>query len=141
MEQHNHPPLILEVFSDWLIRLFRAWRIPFLASLIWGFLGYMFAFTNKLVNTFFHNLCELFVSEIVRDEAYPCNMQQFRIACIQCKHRKDKHNQIHRLTVLEQELCTGQNFQFSLSYPNGKILLSMVCASAHYIFVSSYYLL
>lgn len=50
MEQCNHPPLLLEVLSDRLAQLFRVWRIPFLASLVWGFLGYMFAFTNKLIN-------------------------------------------------------------------------------------------
>ena len=50
MEHSNHRPLLLEVFSDHLTRLFRLWRIPFLASVIWGFLAYMFAFTNKLIN-------------------------------------------------------------------------------------------
>lgn len=50
MEQSHRPPLLLEVLSQQTIRLFRAWRIPFLVSLIWGFLGYTFAFTNKLVN-------------------------------------------------------------------------------------------
>ena len=46
----NQPPLLLEVFPDWLLGLFRANRLPFLASVIWGFLAYTFAFTNKLVN-------------------------------------------------------------------------------------------
>lgn len=50
MEQSNHPNLLIEAFSEWLIRLFRNWRIPFLASLIWGSLAYTFAFTNKLIN-------------------------------------------------------------------------------------------
>lgn len=50
MEQSNHPPLLQEVLSEQTIRLFRLWKIPFLASLIWGFLAYMFAFTNKLIN-------------------------------------------------------------------------------------------
>lgn len=51
MEQSQyHSPLLTEVFSGWLIRIFRNNRIPFLASMIWGFLAYTFAFTNKLIN-------------------------------------------------------------------------------------------
>lgn len=51
MEQkQTHPPLLTEAFSGWLANLFRANRLPFLSSLIWGALAYMFAFTNKLIN-------------------------------------------------------------------------------------------
>lgn len=50
MEQFHRPPLLLEVLSQQTIRLFRLWKIPFLASLIWGALAYTFAFTNKLIN-------------------------------------------------------------------------------------------
>lgn len=50
MEQSHRHPLLLEVLSQQTIRLFRLWKIPLLASLIWGFLAYMFAFTNKLIN-------------------------------------------------------------------------------------------
>ena len=51
MKQHkNHPPLLTEAFSQWILRLIPQWRLPFLASLIWGFLAYTFAFTNKLIN-------------------------------------------------------------------------------------------
>ena len=51
MEQHKkHSPLLLDVFSGWLLRIFQANRLPFLASLLWGFLAYTFAFTNKLIN-------------------------------------------------------------------------------------------
>ena len=51
MEQHkNHPPLLTEAFSQWILRLVPQWRLPFLAALIWGFLAYTFAFTNKLIN-------------------------------------------------------------------------------------------
>jgi len=46
----NHPPLLLEAFPRWLAKAFREYRIPFLSSLIWGMLAYLFAFTNKLVN-------------------------------------------------------------------------------------------
>lgn len=47
---HNHPPLLLEAVPRWLAAAFREYRIPFLGSLIWGTLAYLFAFTNKLVN-------------------------------------------------------------------------------------------
>ena len=51
MDQNkNHPPLLLEAVSGWLVHAFRIWRLPFLASLIWGALAYIFAFTNKLIN-------------------------------------------------------------------------------------------
>lgn len=50
MKPCNRRPLLTEMVSDWMIRLFRIWRIPLLASLLWGFLAYTFAFTNKLVN-------------------------------------------------------------------------------------------
>lgn len=51
MEQkQNHAPILAEMFSGWLVRIFRANRLPFLASLIWGMLAYTFAFTNKLIN-------------------------------------------------------------------------------------------
>lgn len=49
-EKKNHPPLLLEAASQWLIKAFRTYRIPFLSSLIWGVLAYTFAFTNKLLN-------------------------------------------------------------------------------------------
>ena len=47
---NNHPPLLTEILSNWLTKAFRVHRVPFLASLFWGVLAYMFAFTNKLVN-------------------------------------------------------------------------------------------
>lgn len=50
MEQNKNQPLLMETCSDWLVNAFQAWKIPFLASLIWGALAYMFAFTNKLIN-------------------------------------------------------------------------------------------
>lgn len=51
MEQSkNRVPLLQEIISDWLLRCFQNHRVPFLASLIWGFLAYTFAFTNKLIN-------------------------------------------------------------------------------------------
>ncbi|MBP3684238.1 MAG: glucosyltransferase domain-containing protein [Oscillospiraceae bacterium] len=49
-ENKKHPPLLLETVSKWLVRSFRIWKMPFLTSLIWGMLAYMFAFTNKLIN-------------------------------------------------------------------------------------------
>lgn len=48
--KNNHPPLLIEALSQWVSGLFQRNRIPFLASLIWGFLAYTFAFTNKLIN-------------------------------------------------------------------------------------------
>ena len=50
MEQNQNHPLLMEVIPQWLCKLFRAWRFPFLASLLWGVLAYTFAFTNKLIN-------------------------------------------------------------------------------------------
>ena len=50
VQNKNSFPLLQEAFSAWLVRIFQIWRFPMLASLIWGSLAYMFAFTNKLVN-------------------------------------------------------------------------------------------
>ncbi len=43
-------PLGAELLAGWFLRLFRANRVPFLFSLIFGLLAYGFAFTNKLPN-------------------------------------------------------------------------------------------
>lgn len=51
MEQNkNHPPLLVEAAAENLIRAFQQNRLPFLSSLIWAALAYLFAFTNKLIN-------------------------------------------------------------------------------------------
>ena len=51
MEQNTkHVPLLPELLYTWFARLFRANRVPLIASMIWGALAYTFAFTNKLIN-------------------------------------------------------------------------------------------
>lgn len=51
MEMKKNPPVLLQDFlASWVVSVFRSWRIPVLASLIWSALAYMFAFTNKLIN-------------------------------------------------------------------------------------------
>ena len=48
--QSSNSPLILETAADRASAFFRRYRIPFLASLLFGLLAYGFAFTNKLIN-------------------------------------------------------------------------------------------
>lgn len=48
MEQQK--PLLLQSLSRWLTQKARAYRVPLIASLLFGFLAYGFNFTNKLVN-------------------------------------------------------------------------------------------
>ncbi len=51
MEQKDCPqPLLWENAIKWLTQKIKEYKIPILTSVIVGFLTYMFAFTNKLVN-------------------------------------------------------------------------------------------
>lgn len=50
MEEKNTHPFLLERAFDWLMAKAIEYRIPLLASLIFGMLAHGFAFTNKLLN-------------------------------------------------------------------------------------------
>ena len=46
----NSQPLLLDTAAHWFRQWIREFRAPLITSLVVGFLSYMFAFTNKLVN-------------------------------------------------------------------------------------------
>lgn len=46
----SQQPLLTEQAVQYIIKQARHYRVPLLASLFWGLLAHMFAFTNKLVN-------------------------------------------------------------------------------------------
>ena len=50
MENEIRQPLLLEYIARWGSIQFRKYRVPFSASILFGLLAYLFAFTNKLVN-------------------------------------------------------------------------------------------
>ncbi len=51
MQQDNRSrPLLWEAAAQWFVEQTKENKVPILASLIFGFLTYMFAFTNKLLN-------------------------------------------------------------------------------------------
>ena len=50
MDQKKNPPLLLQWCADRLASRWKACKIPFLSSLLFGVLAYGFALTNKLVN-------------------------------------------------------------------------------------------
>lgn len=50
MEPNMPRPLLLEHLGGFFTRLWKDNKLPFLSSLLFGFLAYTFAFTNKLVN-------------------------------------------------------------------------------------------
>lgn len=50
MAQESRRPLLLETFGIWSFRQLRNHWIPLTASILFGLLAYVFAFTNKLVN-------------------------------------------------------------------------------------------
>lgn len=50
MKNPNCPPLLLEQAGAWCAAKWKQYQIPAAAGILLGFLAYMFAFTNKLVN-------------------------------------------------------------------------------------------
>ncbi len=46
----NPSPLLVQRLTRWICNTYRKIQVPFLSSLIFGFLAYTFAFTNKLLN-------------------------------------------------------------------------------------------
>ncbi len=50
MKQQHNRPLLLELGTNWVLENWKISKLPFLASMLVGFLAYTFAFTNKLVN-------------------------------------------------------------------------------------------
>ena len=50
MQNASHRPLLLEQAACWCFDKLKKYKVPAIAGMIFGFLAYMFAFTNKLVN-------------------------------------------------------------------------------------------
>lgn len=50
MDHTTSSPLLLQRLAQWAAAQRKSCRVPFLASLVFGFLAYGFTFTNKLVN-------------------------------------------------------------------------------------------
>ncbi len=50
MEQIPNQPLLLQWGANWIRKEWKDCRLPFLSAILFGFLAYTFAFTNKLVN-------------------------------------------------------------------------------------------
>lgn len=50
MQSNENRPLLFQRVLNWLVCKYQEYRVPFLSTLIFGFLAHTFAFTNKLVN-------------------------------------------------------------------------------------------